>query len=555
MSSRQRFLIFAGTAVLVLAIIVAIILFFLYYRFVDLPGEATAEFIPSDATLYVSFNLRPGLSQIRAAEDFMSLLNTDDFLEKRDEVLEDIEENTGIHPIDDVSPWLGTNISFALLEANPDEPDAVVFVHTKNRDAALDFVDLLIEFLEDVEGADYDSRSYEGARIWEAANSSDGVIGVADDYLLIATSAATIEQMVDNLESPPAEPLAQNADFMRAQESVSSERFMFLYASADGLMEAFEDGFSPFSVLDRSFSQARRSAPDFLAASGSFVDRGFRVDLAAETPSEWFSIQTEDGLESAGAVPADTLALWSTLGIDESWAELQKSIDDDEPGQAELFQDLLEEEIDIDLESDLIGPLSGEIALALLPSDITFGNLSGDFLSGRVQTLLLLGVEEPQTIEETLGKIVQQIEDFGMQTNLVPLGDQEAVTWDLSDLGYPFSDYDPGYVVTDEWVAIGSTVDSLEEFHNAASGTADRLESDPEFSRLSDMAPDPAHGLAYFNLAGIFELVESALAGSDMADGYQENVAPFVESLNALFLGWSITEVEARGAIVLSLKE
>ena len=254
-------------------------------------------------------------------------------------------------------------------------------------------------------------------------------------------------------------------------------------------------------------------------------------------------------------MPADTLALWSTLGIDESWAELQKSIDDDEPGQFELFRELFEEETDIDLESDLIGPLSGEIALALLPSDITFGNLFGDFLSGRVQAVLLLGVEEPQTIEETLGKIVQQIEDFGMQTNLVPLGDQEAVTWDLSDLGEPFSDYDPGYVVTDEWVVIGSTLDSLEEFHNAASGTADRLESDPEFSRLSDMAPDPAHGLAYFNLAGIFELVESALAGSDMADGYQENVAPFVESLNALFLGWSITDVEARGAIVLSLKE
>ena len=258
MSSKRRFL-FAGAAVLVLAAIVAGGAFFFYFRFVSLPGEATAKFIPSDAPVYLSVNLRPGIGQIRSARDFLDLLQTEGFLERRNLILDDLEKEIGFHPIDNVSPWLGTSISFALLNPDPDAPEWILLAHSNDRDAALDFADTLVESLQynrgpemrftdtmtdtlveslpDNQGADYDSRSYRGAQLWEHTHDDKPAVGVTEEYLLIASSTATIEEMVGNLLAPPSTSLAKNADFMAARESVASERVMFLYLRAREVLE------------------------------------------------------------------------------------------------------------------------------------------------------------------------------------------------------------------------------------------------------------------------------------------------------------------------------
>ena len=223
MSSKRPFL-FAGAAVLVLAAIVAGGAFFFYFRFVSPPGEATAKFIPSDAPVYLSVNLRPGIGQIRSARDFLGVLQTEGFLERRDLILDDLEKEFGFHPIDNVSPWLGASISFALLNPHPDAPEWVLLAHSKDRDAAIDFADTLVESLTDNQGADYDRRSYRGAQLWEHADDDMPVVCVTEEYLLIASSTATIEEMVGNLLAPPSTSLAKNADFMAARESVASEQ-------------------------------------------------------------------------------------------------------------------------------------------------------------------------------------------------------------------------------------------------------------------------------------------------------------------------------------------
>ena len=156
---------------------------------------------------------------------------------------------------------------------------------------------------------------------------------------------------------------------------------------------------------------------------------------------------------------------------------------------------------------------------------------------------------------ETLDKLTRKLEDEGLQTVRTPLGDREAVIWDAElTWAVALSDYRPGYVVTDEWAVVGSTFDGLEDFHHAVSGNTDRLESDPEFSRLRKMTPSPALGLTYFNLAGILEMIEGALT-DDALSGYQEEILPLVEHLSAILNAGSITEEEVRITFVLSLRE
>ena len=538
-----------------MAAIVAGGAFFFYSRFVSLPGEATAKFIPSDAPVYLSINLRPGMGQIRSAKDFMGLLQTEDFLERRDLILDDVEKEIGFHPVDNVSPWLGTSISFALLNTDPDAPEWVLLAHSKDRDATLNFADTLVESLPTIQGTDHPSVSFEGAEPRGRADDDMPAVRVTEDYLLIASSTATMEEMIGNLESPPSTPLSKNADFVAARESVSSDRVVFLYVRAAKVLDAF--GYGP--VLDSigpnpATSNVLGNTPEFMAASASFVDRGFRVDFAEKTPPEALVMDPSNRLESAKVLPADTLVLLSTLEVQERWKRLRESLDGEGSDGFANWTESVREDTGTDVESDLIDPLSGEVALALLPSDITVGAMSGQFLSGPIRALLLLGVEDPQKIGETLDKLTQKLADEGLQTDRAALGDREAVIWDLDDPGGPLFDYRPGYVVTDEWAVIGSTFDSLVGFHDAFSGDTDRLESDPEFSRLRKMTPIPALGLTYFNLAGILEMIEGALT-DDALSSYQEEVLPLVNRLNAFLGAGSVTEEEVRITFVLSLRE
>ena len=538
-----------------MAAIVAGGAFFFYSRFVSLPGEATAKFIPSDAPVYLSINLRPGMGQIRSAKDFMGLLQTEDFLERRDLILDDVEKEIGFHPVDNVSPWLGTSISFALLNTDPDAPEWVVLAHSKDREAAVDFADTLVESLPAIQGTDHPSVSFEGTEPRGRGDDNMPAVGVTDEYLLIASSTATLEEMVGNLESPPSTPLSKNADFVAARESVSSDRVVFLYVRAAKVLDSF--GYGP--VLDSigpnpATSNVLGNTPEFMAASASFVDRGFRVDFAAKTPPEALVMDPSNRLESAKVLPADTLVLLSTLEVQERWKRLRESLDGEGSDGFANWTESVREDTGIDVENDLIDPLSGEVALALLPSDFTVGAMSGQFLSGPIRALLLLGVGDPQKIGETLDKLTQKLADEGLQTDRAALGDREAVIWDLDDPGGPLFDYRPGYVVTDEWAVIGSTFDSLVGFHDAFSGDTDRLESDPEFSRLRKMTPIPALGLTYFNLAGIFEMIEGALT-DDALSSYQEEILPLVEHLSAFLGAGFVTEEEVRITFVLSPRE
>ena len=91
----------ASLGVFVIIVVAAVIYFILS---LSRPGEATARYIPSGAPLYVSVNLRPGAGQLMKGRDVIEKVQTEELIERRDEALDELEENTGIHFLDDVTP-------------------------------------------------------------------------------------------------------------------------------------------------------------------------------------------------------------------------------------------------------------------------------------------------------------------------------------------------------------------------------------------------------------------------------------------------------------------
>ncbi len=495
--SRRRKILIGSASVAVIIVIAVAVLGFLFLRQVSRPGEATAKYIPSRAPVYMSINLRPGVSHINLAREVASLLDKGDFADRQDDLLDEWEDDTGIHFLDDVRKWQGTDVSFVALDSDPDYVNYfewVFMAQTGDEDAARDFVEDLVSYLEEELYTEFDDAIRRGVELW-VAEDKPIALAIATDYILIGDSEDTVREMAANLASPPAESLADNPDFIKVQRSLPDQRIMFLSAQSEDLLDDIEEIFDPDGYEEEALDQIRRNTPEYLAASASFVERGLRLDLVSDTPSKAFVFDGVNPLESPEALPSDAVVIMSSVGIDKGWFEFRDYLKDLVPYDAEDLKEFLayfEDETGVDQESDVIDSLSGEIAVALTPSHVEAGSFSDWELYGSTLELLFLaGAGDLVALEDAADDFVHYLEGYGVNFDRESLGDYRAVTADLGGSKYVIGDYEPGYVVTEDWAVVGSTLESLEGFHNVATGITDPLSSAERFTRLADLAPAP----------------------------------------------------------------
>ena len=386
-------------------VFVAAISVFVFFRSLSRPGEATALFIPSDTLAYASINLRPGIQQLRHARGVISTLQTDALVERRDDLLDEQEDETGIHFLDDVETWLGESVSFALIDVEDDSAEWVVMVHVSDRDAALDFVEDLVSYFVDESQVEFDRTAYREADLW-LSEDEDASFALTDEHLLLADGEGALRRAIRDIESPPDLPLLADEDFTAARESLPPQRVMSVFLRSEWILDLVRDEIDPFGDQDDVIREIEDSTPEYMAMSMSFIERGLRVDFAAEQPDDGFTIDSDLPLASPEALPADTVLLLATNGIKETWEEVRRTVDDLDPYGDSEFQRILDEvefEIGVDVEDDVIDSLNGEIALSLLPSD---------FRSGVFDVLLLAGLQDDRRMRRALERLV---DDSGVE--------------------------------------------------------------------------------------------------------------------------------------------
>ena len=79
------------------------------------------------------------------------------------------------------------------------------------------------------------------------AEGEDLVLGLTEDYLLAADGEGSMREMLDNMDSPPENSLADNSEFVEAQESLPSERVMFLFLRTGELVDELEEAADPYT--------------------------------------------------------------------------------------------------------------------------------------------------------------------------------------------------------------------------------------------------------------------------------------------------------------------
>ena len=278
-------------------------------------------------------------------------------------------------------------------------------VHVSDRDAALDFVEDLVSYFVDESQAEFDRTAYREADLW-LSEDEYASFALTDEHLLLADGEGALKRAIRDIESPPDLPLLADEDFTAARESLPSQRVMSVFLRSEGILDLLRDEKDPFGDQDDVIREIEDSTPEYMAMSMSFIERGLRVDFAAEQPDDGFTIDSDLPLASPEALPADTVLLLATNGIKETWEEVRRTVDDLDPYGDSEFQRILDEvefEIGVDVEDDVIDSLNGEIALSLLPSD---------FRSGVYDVLLLAGLQDDRRMRRALERLV---DDSGVE--------------------------------------------------------------------------------------------------------------------------------------------
>ena len=545
----------AIAAVVVIAAVAAGAL--MYFRVIPIPGpilalligakspEYSARYYPPDTIAYAWVTLVPGGGQLEDMQDIWSRFK--EFREFRrfiDELREDFEDDTGIDFEAEVQPWIGPDASVAFIDYDTRRDVALIAATIAVRDsgAARDFLDAWLEYMEDEEGADFDSDSYKDFEIW-ADESEYQVYGLSDDLLVFSTTESGIREMIDGIKGDTERSLADNENFKAARAALPQRRFASAYVDYDAAIRLQED-FYPDELYGVGSGNFVGQQPEWVSASATWLERAVVfetfIPVGIDSP-----LQVANLKDPARLAPDDAVVLvagtfdanldhWRTFAREYDVADLElfsgvleginrdvSSIssgdppeltrDDDMADVLDLGLWLVEDLTGIDLEASLFDHLDGEVIVAVADSD--FAKVESDPLVETVDAVVMLSYREGSEAElaGTMKDIANLIEDnlaFFLETDTVRVGvDTDATIFDFHQELINTS-YTPGYVLNDGYLAFGATADALEATVARQRGGAPSLASVDEYGRAVGHLPEAKQFLAYVNLQSILRQFE-----------------------------------------------
>ena len=161
------------------------------------PPEHSARYYPPSVLAYFWLTLDPGEGQRGDMIDIFSRFREmDAFEDQMDDSLDDLEDEIGIDFEDDVLPWIGEELSFALFDLDTPSGVAEVAMTIDVRDrAAADFMDDWLDYAEDTEGADFRRDSEGDFDVWED-ESANQIYALSEDLLVFATTRDAMDDVL-----------------------------------------------------------------------------------------------------------------------------------------------------------------------------------------------------------------------------------------------------------------------------------------------------------------------------------------------------------------------
>ncbi len=594
--------ILAGIAAVVVVVVVAAGLA-MYFRLIPIPGpilallveakepEYSARYYPPDTLAYGWITLIPGEGQVGNMEDIWSRFNEyPGFRDFVDELKVDFLTETGINVEEEVMPWIGPEISAGLIDFDFDQesPTAAITIQVRDEDAAKKFLEKWREYMQDETGAAFDTGSHRGATIW-ADDSVHQAYGLTSDWLVYATDESVLRSVLDRMDGDADASLAEESKFLAARAALPERRFHSGYVDYQQALDLLDDAAGNFGPVvpgvigPGTFAE---SAPEWIAMSGGWVERGIVIEMVSPTVTD-FGLEV-DGLQNpARLLPDDTLGFMAASfdpNVD-NWRKALSEYDlrdvlpdpqmldeinanligmtpdgvpplDDDATVADALDlgfSLAKQFTGIDLETDFFGHLAGDMIVAV--SEFDFEAVSDDPTANAVDaTVMLSYLEEGKDgLTDTMGEVVDLLEmHVGLEANRVDVeAESAAVVFDPGVLGMMMGGeiaYRPGYVLHDRYLTIGTTVEALSSIVARQKGEGANLASDAEYQRAASHLMTNRQFLGYINVSSIVHQLDAHELGIE-----PERLQVIQEGLGAVTFGSTLGTEYGRTVVVLTL--
>lgn len=536
------------------------------------PPEHSARYYPQDTLAYAWLTLYPGGSQQDDMEDIWKRFNEfRAFRERFDELQEDFEEDTGIDLENDILPWFGPDISVGILEIGENgQPVVVATIRVRDQDTALIFLDQWLDYLEDTEGAEFETEALKDFDLW-VDNDAGQAYALSEDRLLAALSpddpGDVLEEVINLAADNEKSSLADHSDFQEARSQLSSSRFASLYVNTRRLSDSvddfsnqmenyralidygelpiwsaasigwFERGVSLQAVAPSSEVPLRRLdkpanlLPDTTLVFVAFEDN-YDLDAWRETwddPSgnsldNWVNviIMLSEFADLLG--PEQTYSLSDPMSYDTDPSDMYESLywlvqarmtnppdlkeNPDLNDVMDLVLALVEEETGIDLETDLFDYLGGETILAVNNFDLD--DVTNSPEDNPVDAMLIVQhhPDREEELDDTMKKVAESIEEYA------------DVDFDPANIGadnqarmFEIDGYNPGYVINDGYLTLATTRNALETTVALQRGDLTSLYEVDEYQRALGHLPSERPLIIWANLHSIFSQLNSEDTG------------------------------------------
>jgi hypothetical protein len=493
------------------------------------PQAATPKIIPGDAGFVSTVKLN-----VRDLEGFQHLAKVyeDAYEDELADSLEEMEDTYGISFEDDIQPWLGAEMSIAILnledatenmfqpwgmgESSPDSPITVFVIATRDRKASDEFLEKLKGAMEDddynVEEETYKDVPFyvqEVEEDWETPT----VFGTVDNFVVLTSDVEGMEDVIDTHKGE-IDSLAKNEYYLEVMKELPSDASMYMFVNMQDLAPALEDYAESGGVTGTVDTTSLEAYKAFGMAATLDVE-GIQIDAVTtfdpdELSSDNLELMTIQNQANPGRIlariPDDTFAFASSQDLANIWRTTVEANSD--------LEDQLDEMsgyLGIDLDSEFFAWTTGEFAIALtsVQDDIGFFAIfevsdPDEALDAMDELANVLGDEGGLEFEE---KTISGIE---MQVIIDPYSEEILL----------------GYGVVDNYLIIGYTEDALEK---GAGGDTNPIIDDETFKKVVAHLPKDNAGYVFINVG-------------EIANEVDDDFGPWLEPIQAVVTAQAVTD-------------
>ena len=527
--------------------------------------ESTAKYFPRDTVVYTWFTLNPVDGQRNQMTDLWDRFSEfSEFQDGLEEMLEEMEEETGINFEDDVWPWIGPEVSLAVLDLGGFfTPRVAGIIGVRDHNAASDFLKDFLDYLEDEEGANFDGDTVGDFDTWVDEDLDVGAYALSEDWFVFATTENDLEDMLDLISGDGGRPLAEEETFKEARAAMPGRRFASVYVDLQSIMDSIGQ-MSNLGLAPGLGTAGMLGNPDWVAITAQWVDQGIVVETVSPTEFESMANLKKIG-EPAKLLPDDTLGFlamsfdpsienwrgelddytladlgfFGEMAVDEvadslwdlGMGDLDLDSDDTFADILDLAIELVDDAIGIDPEKDFFDYLGGRFIASVREFDFERVEDADEYAVDAVAILSYLSDSEEE-LRDTMEEVRDLIETVGVDSDSVDIGAvEDAIVFDLEAL-VGDSAYSPGYVMHKDYLTIGTTEDALTAIVESQNGDIETLSGVSEYQRVLGHLPDGLQGIFFVNLRTIVEQIDP-----DDMDMDRDMLEVLEESLGAVALG------------------